>query len=717
MWLKRIELKNFKRLVDFKAQFSPGINVVKGPLNEMGKSTLLEGIIAALFYNPKSTSKEIRDYVSWGSTRQYQTSLEFEGEEIKCLLEKDFDRGTVRLIEDEGQEELYTFREVSEKMAKLLGTKSDRIFLSSSCIRQSQITEISSGEKEITASLEEVVSGGKESTLASQVIEKLDSRIADMKRGRDKLSKNPGILASLKTKLQDISERHNEVKNEVSRVEAQKIELMQVEKQLARIKEEYEKFRSLLEKNKQRKEIEASIKDLEQKYDALEELLGGINELMTRLGNANEALRYIKEFETEQQVSELKRKLDAIQNSRGDIEKHLTMRERELAEAKEKLNRRKSVRFLGSGSGMATALVIVIGGIIGALVVSLYFLSLAILGTAFLVITIRARTVLIRDRTSISGIEERIQDMQLALGKLGEEEEELLAKAKCNTVGEFDKKEKNFIFRLKEKTNLEAQLKGMLRGKTVEDFEKQKREMARDLAVEKAKLTEDLTETRLSPEEYIELESKVRGLEKEQAEFEKRKRYSEAVVKLAEEKEIDAERQIKLEEEVENLQKALKQEDKRVKIYELAREFISRARAETFLAANEILEKEIQNCLSIFTNGKYERVRINKEGFELWVYSDEKGDWARPEELSGGAIDELYLAFRLALVKMIFGDKRPPLLLDDPFVNFDSIRLSNTLRFLKKLADEHQIIIFTLGDSYDTVADNIILLYKNERLL
>jgi len=717
MWLKRIELKNFKRLVDFQAQFSPGINVVKGPLNEMGKSTLLEGIIAALFYNPKSTSKEIRDYVSWGSTRQYQTSLEFEEKGNRCLLEKDFDRGTVRLIEDEGREGLDTFKEVSEKMAELLGTKSDKLFLSSSCIRQSQVTEISSGEKEITASLEEVVSGGKESTLASQVIEKLDSKIADMKRGLDKLSKNPGILASLKTKLQDTSQRHDEVRNEVSRVEAQKVELMQVENQLARIKEEYEKSRALLEKNKQRKEIEASIKDLEQKYDAVEELLGGINELMTKLGKTNEALRSIEEFEDEQQVSELRRKLDAVQNSRGDIEKHLTMRERELAEAKGKLDRRKSVRFFGSGSGIATALTVLIGGIIGALVVSIYFLSLAILGAAFLAITIRARTALIRDKTNISGIEERIQDMKLALGKLGKEEKELLAGAKCNTVGEFDKKEKDFIFRLKEKTSLEAQLKGMLRGKAVEDFEKQKREIARDLAVEKAKLTEDLMETRLSPEEYIALESKVRGLEEKQAEFEKRKRYSEAVVKLAEEKEVDAERQIKLEEEVESLQEALKQEEKRVKIYELAREFISRARAETFLAANEILEKEIQNCLSIFTNGKYKQVRINKEGLELWVYSDEKGDWAKPEELSGGAIDELYLAFRLALVKLIFRDKKPPLLLDDPFVNFDSIRLSNTLIFLRTLAGEYQIIIFTLGDFYDTVADNIILLGENERLL
>ena len=66
--------------------------------------------------------------------------------------------------------------------------------------------------------------------------------------------------------------------------------------------------------------------------------------------------------------------------------------------------------------------------------------------------------------------------------------------------------------RLKEKNSLEAQLKGMLRGKTVEDFQKQKREIAKYLAVEQAKLTEDLKETHLIPEEYIELERKFQSL-------------------------------------------------------------------------------------------------------------------------------------------------------------------------------------------------------------
>ncbi|GAI62027.1 unnamed protein product, partial [marine sediment metagenome] len=75
---------------------------------------------------------------------------------------------------------------------------------------------------------------------------------------------------------------------------------------------------------------------------------------------------------------------------------------------------------------------------------------------------------------------------------------------------------------------------------------------------------------------------------------------------------------------------------------------------------------------AIFTNGKYDQVKIGNGNSEFLVYSKEKGDWVKPEELSGGVIDEFYLAYRLALVKLIFGNKNPPLLLDDPFGNFDS---------------------------------------------
>ena len=713
MWLKKIELKNFKRLVDFQAQFSPGINVVKGPLNEMGKSTLLEGIFVALFHNPRSTAKGLKDYVSWGLTRQFRTSLEFEDKGNRYLLEKDFDKGTVRLTSENGREELDTFREISERMAELLGTKSDTLFLCSSCIRQDQVTEISSGKKEINESLEEIVSGGKESILASQVMQKLDYRISEIRKGLDRPAKIKGSLALLRDQRDEFLRKYREVRDEVAKIEARKIELVEMDKKLAEVKEQYENAKILLDKNKQRKEIEASIKDLKQKYDEMEELLGGVNGLMTRLEAADEAVRSVEGLENEQQISELRKGLDAIQYKRIDTEKDLAMRGREIAEAKEKLERKRSQAFYGSGRSIAVPITMIIIGVIGALFVHLYFLGLAILGATLLVITvIRERTAFIREEISIADLETRLQKMKETLGGLSEKQSELLAGAKCRTVGEFDKREKDLRSWVTERGSLEAQLKGMLRGKTVEDFQKQKQKIARDLAVEEAKLTDDLKATALSMEQYIELEKKVRSLEVRQAELEKQRRRCEVIIEQAR---FSIEDQIGLEEELKGLQETLRHEEKKVRVYGLAREFISKARTEILSSAGEALEKEIQRYLAIFTNGKYKQVKVNKEALEFRVYSDEKGDWAKPEELSGGVIDEFYLAFRVALAKLIFGDKKPPLILDDPFVNFDSVRLDRTLDFFKTLASDYQIIIFALSDTYDRVADNIVLLGKKER--
>lgn len=712
MRLRRIGLRNFKRFVDFQAQFSPGINVVKGPLNETGKSTLLEGIIVALFRNPKSTAKELEGYSSWGSSRQFRTSLEFEEKGNRYLLEKDFDKGTIRLICDNTREDLDTFKEISTKLAELSGTKSDTLFSCSSCIRQSEVSEISSGKKEITESLEEVVMGGKESTFAWQVVQKLDSRVAEMKKGLDKLTNNPGILASLRSKIHGTSQRYSDVKDEVCKIEAKKIELVEVSKQLAEVKEQYENARALLEKNRQRKEIEASVQRLTKDYDGVEKVLSNVRDLREDSEKAGKAVRAIEGFRDRQEVSELRRELDVIQNGRRTIERDLVQREKELSGAKEKSDKRKSVVFLGSGKSIAASIVVLAGGVVGTLIGPFYLVGLVIIGAVLLAVTMLwARPALIRDKTSISVIEGRLQDMRQALADLSRNEQELLAKAKCSTIARFCEQEKDFYDWLDKKNAAELQLKGMLGGRTVEDIEGQKLELARKLATEEARLTDDLKQTHLGPEEYTALERRVQNLEKRQGELEKQKSRCEIIIEQAR---FNMEDQIRLEEELEALQEALKHENKKVRIYGLASEFLSRARAEVLSSVEEALEKEIQKYLAIFTDDKYKQVKVDKETLEFWVYSDEKGGWAKPEELSGGAIDEFYLAFRLALVKLIFGDKRPPLMLDDPFVNFDSVRLDKTLDFFKTLASDYQIIIFTLGDSYDKVADNVILL--GERL-
>ena len=714
MRLVRIELRNFKRFCfpDFPAPFtfSPGINVVKGSLNETGKSTLLKGIVAALFYDVKSVKEEVKDCFSWGPDRRCETLVEFEEKGKTYSLHKDFEKGLVSFIGHNTGERFDTSKKVSGKMKELLGTDSDKFFSLTSCIYQDDVKAISSGKKEISDSLEEVVTGGKEGILASQAREKLGDKVSEMKKGLDGRAKNPGILARRKDELQNTSQRYDKVKEEVSKVEDQKIELMRVEGQLANVQERYGNVKALLGNNEKLKKIEESINGLREKYGDVKKRLDGINALMTKLKEANEALSSIEGFEDEQQVSEFRKKLDAIQNRRGDIEEDLARLEKELAEAKGNLGRRKAVRFLGSGKGIATSIIILAGGVIGALVGPFYLLSLIILGAALLAITMWARPAFVQDKANISSIEGRIQEMKEALGKLGQEEKELVAKAKCNTVVDFDKKEKDFKFWLEEKRRLEAERKGMLGGKRVEDFQKQETEIATDLAVEKAGLTDDLKATALSPEKHIEKKKEFQSLDAEKNRLEKQKMECEITIKQAG---SHIEGQIKLEEELKELREALEQEEKRVKIYELAKDFISKARDEALSSVTDNLKEKIREYFEIFTNGKYKQVEINKDSkgnLEFWIYSDEKGGLAKPEELSGGVIDEFYLACRLALVKLIFGDKKPPLILDDPFVNFDSVRLANTLKFFKTLASEYQIIIFTLSDVYDKVADNIISL-------
>ena len=708
MLLKKIELRNFKRFTNFPAQFSTGINVVKGPLNETGKSSLLEGIIVALFYNPKSTARRLEDYASWGSTtKRFETSLEFEEKGNRYSLNKDFQKGVIKLVNRDTGEELDTPREVSQRIEELLGTDSDNLFRCSSCIYQDQISEVTSGRKEISESLEEVVTGGEEKILISKVIQKLDDKVYEIRKGLDRPARFLGALARLKGEIESAEQRLREISNAVTEVEAKKIELVEINKDLAQIKHEYERSKTLLDKNKFRIEVELSIAKLAQKYNEIAQSLTEINTLMEKARQANDALNSMEGLGGEAKVSEVRSELNGVQIEKRNIEGDIAERRMEINQAKESLNKRKFYRLLGSKQSIACMAIISICGIIGTIASSLYFLALVIIGMASLTAAMRAKGILTHEETKVSTPEDRIQKMEVALKELDVKERSLLTEVKCNTLQEFEEKEKDFWQRKEEQRKYENQLKGKLGTRNIEEIDQQRMETARNLAVEQAKITEDIKATALSPERYIELEKMVEKLEATLKQREQDKNRCEVFIEMAR---FDVEEQIKLEEELDSLRGDLRLEERRVKVYELAAEFLSRAKSDAFLAANEVLENETRKYFAIFTNGKYDQVKIGNGNSEFLVYSKEKGDWVKPEELSGGVIDEFYLAYRLALVKLIFGNKNPPLLLDDPFGNFDSVRLNKALLLFKDLSKDYQIIIFTLKDIYDEIADNLVQL-------
>jgi uncharacterized protein YhaN len=95
------------------------------------------------------------------------------------------------------------------------------------------------------------------------------------------------------------------------------------------------------------------------------------------------------------------------------------------------------------------------------------------------------------------------------------------------------------------------------------------------------------------------------------------------------------------------------------------------------------------------TVGRYRRVFVPAGGKGELRVSDGRRDWSA-EQLSRGTREQLYLAFRLAVIED-FGETRGalPLVVDDILVNFDLERTRGTLRLLSKLSKHHQVIAFT----------------------
>ena len=705
MLLTRIKLENFKKFKNLEREFGPGINVVKGPFNEIGKSTLLDGIVVALFENPRSTKKGLEEYTTWGSGHKYKTAIEFEAEGGKYLLEKDFDMKTVRLTGVDTGREWNTSREVAERLQELLGTNSPNLFLSTSCIRQDKVSEISSGKKEIGESLEEIVTGGAEETVASQVIEKLDKQINDLTRGLERPAKSPGKVAQLTEQVNSLQQELSQIKQEVAGVERHKVELVETSDRLGQVELKLGQAEALLEKNKRLKEIEEKIGKLEKDYDNIDEHIRDIESLQKQFQGAELALQAIEGFDDMQRVLESGTRLHELEAERKNTNADLPKRRSELEVVREHLKMNRLFEVLASRTSLILGAGVLAAGFFGGLVFNTAYLAVGVIGLVFLVGALWVRNSVTRQKTQISDLQDRIGRMEEALKEIEDEEHETLYQVNCGSVEEFRQKEKRHAELAQKKNAFQNQLVGKQSRQTLEQIEQQRQNTVRMLAVEQERLTDDLKNTRLSPEEYVRHENEVKSLKYEKERLERGKMKCEVGI---EEARFDVEDQTQSEEELNSLRNDLNHEQKRVKVYELARGFVSSARTETLVSATDLLQAEIQRNFEIFTGGKYNRVRVDKGSMDFGVYSEEKGDWARPEELSGGVIDEFYLACRLALIRVIYGETQPPLILDDPFTNFDEPRLAGTLEFLSKLSKEHQIIIFTLGRAYDSVADRVI---------
>ncbi len=187
---------------------------------------------------------------------------------------------------------------------------------------------------------------------------------------------------------------------------------------------------------------------------------------------------------------------------------------------------------------------------------------------------------------------------------------------------------------------------------------------------------------------------KLRELEVMEAQMQQKKRLADQM--LTEWKDSLREKEnrlFNLEEEItrQSVQgEAERQRAEDIQALELAVQEITRISQSFYEDMQDELNAEISRYVSLFTAGAYDSVRLDEQG-QLQILTE--GREVRPELLSRGTLEQIYLALRLAVGNVVTKEEPLPILLDEAFAMYDDDRLAQTLQTLSTL--QNQIFLFT----------------------
>lgn len=704
MQIGKFEINRYGKLNQFATSFGNGINVIKGP-NEAGKSTLVDALTDALFENPKTQKKDVKARTSWGADKAFHISLDFESEGLTYSLTKDFDTGEVQLVKKSSGETLDDKKRVDSLLSESLGLSNRELFLATSCIRQDEMARIAESPEAIKDRLEALITGGKEEALASKTLDKISAQIRELKKeGR----KHPGIIQKLEEERDDVAYELDKAKREIDTIGANRTALKELRSSLAALNEEIG-GKELAKKNA--RVAADSVENVKSLEDRFSELSSRVN--------------YVKASEAE--VARLREELvDLPRITQDDIrtaEEHVAQRtfikaKKEIAE-KEVFELKENVSLAKPSIVIRLLAILSLFGCGGAAYFWYQYTAMTemniLIGAGVGLFLFFIFTILWSNGSRrYSSVKARYEMSKAALDEI-EEDLDTCNDTISGIVKKYDFTSVDSLRKAFEKrSELDIGVKGQLRryeeylgDKTFVDLEEELRSVTREMAMETEKVRE-YSVYAMKAEELAEIEQAAMTLEKKKKDLVQELTTVERHLDFAE---SGIEHQASLEERFEELETQIVRRQRQLLMLDRTLEFIEKARKDVLTSSLGLLDDETSEILREVTDGKYTQVRFDRQSLKFEVFSNELNDWAEPENcLSRGTIDQLYLAARLALVKIISEDHNPVIILDDPFVTFDGKRRDNALAVLKRLADRYQIFLLTCHDHYDHLTQNVISL-------
>ena len=205
------------------------------------------------------------------------------------------------------------------------------------------------------------------------------------------------------------------------------------------------------------------------------------------------------------------------------------------------------------------------------------------------------------------------------------------------------------------------------------------------------------------------LAAKLREKDRLAAERDELQRSGERLRAILDHHDVDLDRLRALEEEGEELRQRASYLEGRERIGRTALDFLVQARRDTLNPARAVLRDRAHALWTAVTDREDRGLEL-EEDLTPQVFFSEIGRWEKPDLLSTGTQDQLFLSLRLVLTDILAQGRKPPVFLDEPMAAFDPERGGRFQAWLREASRERQIFLFTCRDDYDKLGDQVIVL-------
>jgi len=152
--------------------------------------------------------------------------------------------------------------------------------------------------------------------------------------------------------------------------------------------------------------------------------------------------------------------------------------------------------------------------------------------------------------------------------------------------------------------------------------------------------------------------------------------------------------EVELAEEIALLRSRLKRLEDALEAVVTAMNVLNKVSESTHREFSPALAERASQLLAKITKNRYSLVHVGPD-LELRIEGGSL-NVTDTDRLSRGTADQVFLAVRLALSELFNKTGEPiPVLIDDPFVNYDENRRKSAIKMLSRAAPDRQIIIFT----------------------